>query len=274
MKKVLIFVFFISLSVSPSAFGQETADPVSEESQKDGKSSGRKKRKKKQESIPSVPQDSIVSDNSRVKDSLPPAQKYGLRFGVDLARLIRTSVDDEYTGFEVVGDYRIYRDFYIAGELGNETLEKITLPLETRTSGNYLKLGGDYNVYDNWYGMQNLITVGLRYGISNYSQELNRFRIATLDPVFGEDFRQSDLKVENLTSSWLEFIAGIKAELFQSNLYLGFSISLKRMLSEQSPDNFDNVFIPGFGKTNDFSRLGVGYNYTLTYLLPLYKKKK
>jgi hypothetical protein len=46
------------------------------------------------------------------------------------------------------------------------------------------------------------------------------------------------------------------------------------MGSETEPDNFGNVFIPGFNKTTDSSGIGVGYGYTLAYRVPLYKKNK
>ena len=49
-----------------------------------------------------------------VKDSTTIKLKYGLRIGLDIGKLIRTSIDDEYSGFEVSGDFRIKKHLYIA----------------------------------------------------------------------------------------------------------------------------------------------------------------
>ena len=54
------------------------------------------------------------------------------------------------------------------------------------------------------------------------------------------------------------------------SIYL-LNLQLKRKLSEVVPENFGNLYIPGFNRTYDFSQWGVGYGYTLTYLLPLFK---
>ncbi|WP_395076160.1 DUF6048 family protein, partial [Flavobacterium sp.] len=36
---------------------------------------------------------------------------------------------------------------------------------------------------------------------------------------------------------------------------------------------FDNLYIPGFNRTYD-GKFGVGWNYTISYFIPLYKSKK
>lgn len=51
------------------------------------------------------------------KDSTIHRQSYGLRVGVDLSKPVRTFLNDYYSGFELVADYRISKKFFIAGEL-------------------------------------------------------------------------------------------------------------------------------------------------------------
>ena len=67
------------------------------------------------------------------KDSIKIKEKYGLRVGGDVGKLIRSFVDDNYTGFEVSGDFRLKKHLYIGGELGTE--EKNT---KTKGLGNWL----------------------------------------------------------------------------------------------------------------------------------------
>ena len=38
------------------------------------------------------------------KDTVEHKQYYGLRLGIDLSRIINGSLDDNYTGFEIVAD--------------------------------------------------------------------------------------------------------------------------------------------------------------------------
>ena len=63
----------------------------------------------------------------------------------------------------------------------------------------------------------------------------------------------------------------MKVELF-NNLYLSLNLQLKRLISQDEPENFANLYIPGFNRTYDFSDFGVGYGYTISYLIPIFKK--
>ncbi|GAA3518154.1 DUF6048 family protein [Aquimarina addita] len=214
------------------------------------------------------------------RDTLPPAEKYGFRVGVDIGRLIRTvlsedndDTNDEYTGFEILGDYRIYKNYYLAAEIGNESLLRNEENISVEGAGSYARIGADYNAYNNWYGMQNSIYVGLRYGFSTFNQTLNSYKIFNNSDYFPVPVRNERIEVDSLTASWVEFILGIKVETFK-NLYLGANISLRRLLSEKTPDRFDNLFVPGFGRTNDYSSYNVGYTYSISYLIPFVKKKR
>ena len=51
-------------------------------------------------------------------------------------------------------------------------------------------------------------------------------------------------------------------------------MQLKARISEKSPDNFENLYIPGFGRTYDSSKVGTGFSYSISYLLPIYKKDR
>jgi hypothetical protein len=53
---------------------------------------------------------------------------------------------------------------------------------------------------------------------------------------------------------------------------MGFSLRLNQLVTNKKPNNFDNLYIPGFNKTYD-GTFGVGFNYTVSYFIPIYKKK-
>ena len=215
----------------------------------------------------------MAQNDSIVNDSIVYKLKYGLRLGGDLNKLVRSFVDDDFKGFEINADYRLTKNLYVAGELGTEEKISETDYLNTTTTGSYFKAGVDYNVYDNWFGMENMIYGGLRVGLASFKQEINSYKIYSTNQ-YWEPFTSSDSEeFSGLSAIWAELIVGIKAEVF-NNLYLGINAQLKTLLSDDKPDNFENIHIPGFNKTYDSGRIGVGFGYNISYLIPLYKKDK
>ena len=212
-----------------------------------------------------------ITGNAQVKDTTKIAQRYGLRVGVDLHRLSKSFYDKDYQGLEIVGDYRISKKFYIAGELGNEDKTTDDDRFNFTTKGTYFKAGFDYNAYENWLDMENMIYAGMRYGVSSFSQTLNTYTIYDPTNYYGENTVVSGEKFNGLTASWLEVVGGVKAKIL-NNFYLGFSVRLNYLVSNKKPDNFDNLYIPGFNRTYD-GKFGAGFNYTLSYMIPIYKKK-
>ena len=220
---------------------------------------------------------SLSGFSQEVKDSIPvKTERYGLRVGADIYRLARSFYDDNYQGFELVGDYRLTRKFYLAAELGNEKKRSDEDQLDFTTKGSYFKVGFDYNGYENWLDMENVISIGLRYGVSSFSQTLHSYKIFNPNPYFGEiPPIQSGEEFDGLTATWIEVVAGVKVEIF-NNLYVGFSARINRILSNKEPRNFANLYIPGFNRTYE-GDFGVGFNYTVSYFIPIYKsavKKK
>ncbi len=205
------------------------------------------------------------------KDSIPPkTERYGIRLGVDLFKLTRSFYEEDYRGLELVGDYRLTRKHYLAAEIGNENKTVDDTQLNFTTKGTYLKIGFDYNSYQNWLDMENIISVGLRYGVSSFSQTLNSYELYNPNHYFDEaPIVYPNEEYKGLSAQWIEVVAGMKAEVF-SNVFVGFSFRLNRMISQKQPANFENLYIPGFNRTynGDF---GVGFNYTVSYFIPLYK---
>ncbi len=198
-------------------------------------------------------------------------QRYGLRLGIDLHRLSKSLYDKEYTGLEFTGDYRLTKKYYIAGELGNENRTIDDDRFNFTTKGSYFKVGFDYNAFENWLDMENMIFVGMRYGVSSFNHQLNSYTIFDTSNYYGQNTQLSDRTFNGLSAQWVELLGGVKAELLD-NLYLGFSLKINYLVNEKKPENFDNLYIPGFNKTYD-GKFGAGFNYSLSYFIPIYKKK-
>lgn len=220
--------------------------------------------------------DSIPSETvtETVADSIKHKQKYGLRLGGDVSKLIRSFIDDDYKGFEINGDFRITKRWYLAGEIGTEEKTTQNDYLTATASGTYFKAGADYNAYDNWYGMHNMIYGGFRVAASTFSQTRDSFSSYSQDQYWSPQYSSTiSEKFSGLSAIWLEFIAGLKVEVLR-NLYLGANIQFKYVVSQDQPDNFENLYIPGYNKTYDSGKFGFGYGYNISYLIPIFKKNK
>ena len=200
-------------------------------------------------------------------------ERYGLRVGVDLHRLSKSFYDNNYRGLEIVGDYRLTKKFYVAGELGNEEKTVDDDRLNFTTNGSYFKVGFDYNAFENWLDMENMIYAGMRVGFSSFDHQVNSYKIYENNGnYYGQTIIAPGEKFSGQTASWVEIVGGVKAELF-NNLYMGFSVRLNYLISNKEPEGFANLYIPGFNRTYD-GKFGAGFNYTLSYFIPIYKKNK
>ncbi|MDB9782494.1 DUF6048 family protein [Winogradskyella sp.] len=211
----------------------------------------------------------------KAKDTLVYKQKYGLRIGADLSKLARTFLDDDYTGFELMGDYRLTKKMYLAGEIGNEERTLNNEVLSNTTKGSYFKAGIDINLFKNWLEMENLIYVGFRVGASTFSQTRNNYNLYNVNNQYWDEqiiINESE-EFSGLAAIWGEVQIGFKAEVF-TNLFAGLNVQLKFLGSETELDDYENLYIPGFNRTYDSSRFGAGFGFNIAYLVPIFKKDK
>ncbi|WP_299670147.1 DUF6048 family protein [uncultured Polaribacter sp.] len=214
---------------------------------------------------------------NKEKDTIIYKTKYGLRVGIDISRPIKAQFNGDYSGFEIVGDYRISKNFYAAAEIGYEENTSDEFMVSNSTSkGNYIRLGFNYNAYQNWLDMNNEIFVGYRYGFSLFDQTLNSYTPNVSDAIYGDYFpaatNTAPITASSLNAHWSELMLGVKAETL-NNLFVSFSISYKILMSVKEPDGFKTLYAPGFNRIFE-SNSGFGFNYTLSYLIPFSKKNK
>lgn len=202
---------------------------------------------------------------------------YALRAGIDLYKPIRTQFDEDFQGLEIVGDLKIGQRLYVASEIGSEKRTIQSEQLNFTTSGSYIKLGIDYNMFNNWVGLNNDIFIGFRLGRSIHSHTLNNYLVYITHhywdtPITTSGFANGER--ETLSTGWFEVIFGTKVEI-TPKLYLGMSIRMHRILTDQQPLNFGNLYVPGFNSVTDENKFGASFNYTITYSLPFrFRKSK
>lgn len=195
---------------------------------------------------------------------------YALRAGIDLVKPIRSSFDTNLQGIEIVGDLKLNRRLYIATEIGTEERTQQSELINFSTKGSYFKIGVDYNFFNNWKGMNNALYTGLRYARSIHTHTVNNYELYQLTQYLRQDpINQGYLtgEYEQLSNGWLELLFGTKVQLLP-NFYAGISARLHILINNPQPENFGNLYAPGFNKITEDNQFGAGFNYTLSYAFP------
>ena len=203
-------------------------------------------------------------------DTIYVKNKYGIRAGIDLSKQIRM-LTEEYNGLSLYGDIKIKERLFIVAELGNDQKTIETENINSKLSGSYIKTGFNYNLYNNLPGLNNEIYVGLRYSQSLFKNELIDYSIYNKDRFWNDQRILEYKEFDNLKSSWIEFVVGFNSEI-KNNLFMGLSLRLNRMLKQDIPENFTNLFIPGFNKVTENNNFGTGITYSIIYQIPIIKK--
>ena len=203
-------------------------------------------------------------------DTIYVKNKYGIRAGIDLSKQIRM-LTEEYSGLSLYGDIKIKERLFIVAELGNDQKTIETENINSKLSGSYIKTGFNYNLYNNLPGLNNEIYVGLRYSQSLFKNELIDYSIYNKNRFWNDQRILEYKEFDNLKSSWIEFVVGFNSEI-KNNLFMGLSLRLNRMLKQDIPENFTNLFIPGFNKVTENNNFGTGITYSIIYQIPIIKK--
>ena len=212
------------------------------------------------------------TDSTIVKKKLINIDK--LSIGIDLYNPIYSSINDDDLSYELITSLRILEDFSIASEIGSLDRYIEDENINFTSTGEYIKFGFDYNLFNNWVGMDNSIYLGIRFATSSFNNKIDSYTLRNPDSYWSNNVtgNYETINHSNQNAKWIELLVGIKVETIK-NIYLGISLRLNRLLSNTSPNNFNNLYIPGFNKVTDDNSWGSGFNYTLTYSIPLKKRK-
>ncbi|MBS9766769.1 MAG: hypothetical protein KGV44_04440 [Flavobacteriaceae bacterium] len=207
------------------------------------------------------------------KDSVSVIKKkYGIRVGADISQPIIALFEKgtEHKSVELIGDFRIKEKYYIAVELGYESKRTEEDFFSYSTKGSFLKMGANRNFYENWGEMNNEIFVGVRYATAFFNHTVHQYTPNVSNKYFPVEQKNTAMNFDGLSAHWAEFILGLKVETFK-NLFVGMNAQFKVLIYSKQPDNFRNIYIPGFRAVSD-NNLGFGFTYTISYLIPLLKK--
>ncbi len=198
-------------------------------------------------------------------------EKYGIRAGIDIQKIIKSATDNDYTGLSISGDIRLKESLYIFSELGNEEKIISNYYLNSTVKGTYLKFGVNFKL-NNDIRTQNIVYSGFNLGYSQFDQKINSYTIYNTNSIYwGESIITEAVNLTDLKAFWLELVFGLKTEIL-NNLFLGFELQLKNILKQNNKQGITNLYVPGFNRTYDSSNLGAGFSYSISYLIPVVKK--
>ena len=209
-------------------------------------------------------------ENPSQTDTLKIKEKYGIRFGIDLSKQVRMITED-YNGISLYGDLRIKERLFIVAEVGNDDKKIFNENINSKFRGSYLKAGFNYNFYNNPPGLENEIYFGFRFATSSFKSEVFDYLVYDFDKYWENGRIEDYSEYTDLSANWIELILGFNAKI-SKNIFMGASLRLNRMINQKSPENFGNLYIPGFNIVTEDNNFGTGITYTLTYRIPLVKK--
>ena len=197
-----------------------------------------------------------------VYEAMPQRQVF-VRVGYDLSRLALPYVRNNGShGFEVSADGEIAYNFFPTVEIGRQSLKRSSDSLRYSMSGDYFRVGLDYNVINYKHRLdRDIFFLGVRLGTSRFSHEAP---LAVVNGVLGTD--ECSIPKANLKATWGEAVVGLKGELVK-NLYMGVTVRAKMMFSHTSYKTMTPYIIPGFGK--GFYRFNAGLSYSILYAIPI-----
>lgn len=197
------------------------------------------------------------------KEEVPLYQ--GTSIGVEIAGLVSHFLGSDIMSSEVAVQANFKNRFLPVVEIGYGKADAINdgNDLHYKTSAPYFRIGMDYNVFHKKTHLPGYLYVGLRYGMSSFSYDVNGPDMT--DPNYGEiitlPYSYSGLKSN---ASWMEGVVGLKVKIYKG-FCMGWSVRYKMRMNVKGHENSIPWYVPGFGK-NASSSFNIMYN--LIYNLP------
>jgi len=198
------------------------------------------------------------------QDTIPVALK--IRLGLEVSGPIKYLINSDILNVEgfIAVDLNEKITASLAGGYLNYKYSQYNY--EYLVDGIFFRAGADFNILKinktkgNYYG-----GLGLRYGLSHYTYEVPSF--------YGENYwgkAESSIAPQSGWGHFVEFAPGVRADLFR-NIGIGWTINIRMLLYNTSPDDIKPIYLPGFGDTGKI--FSAGMSYFISWSIP-YKRIK
>lgn len=202
----------------------------------------------------------ILSEDK--EEELPFYQ--GLMVGVDVSGLVSKAFGSDAFSSEISIHANLKNRFFPVVEIGygkTDTTGEET-NIHYQTSAPFFRVGMDYNVFYKKPHLPGYFTVGLRYGFSSFTYDMQSPDL--VDPNWGHTSIPVTYNDVKSNAGWLELVLGMKTQVYK-DFYMGFTVRYRARQSMKKHENTEPYYIPGYGrgKTSNF-----GITYSLSYRLP------
>jgi hypothetical protein len=204
-------------------------------------------------------QKKIIESSDTIKTPL----YNGFMIQADIASVVTSALSNGVTySYEAGIQVDLKHKYYPVIELGFAGANKTTPEnIGFITNAPFGKIGIDFNILKKKKDSKptnNLFLMGVRLGMTNFNYKLTNVTIT--DNYWGGS--EVVLAGTNTTSKiWWEIVAGVRVEVVK-NIYMGWNVRIKNLLSQDAVGVVSPWYIPGFG-INTASNWG--FNYTIGY---------
>lgn len=188
----------------------------------------------------------------------------GLMVGVDVFGLASKAFGSDAMSTEVSVHANLKNRFFPVVEIGFGKTDAtgVETDIHYQTSAPFFRVGMDYNVFYKKPHLPGYFTVGLRYGFSSFSYDMQSPDL--VDPNWGHTSIPVVYDGVKSNAGWLELVLGMKTQVYK-DFYMGFTLRYRSRQSMKKHENTEPYYIPGYGrgKSSNF-----GITYSLSYRLP------
>lgn len=211
--------------------------------------------------------DSIITTNNTISkdDSIKTKKPFfnSFRIDLDVSPVITTFINNgEIYSYEAAIQTEIINKYYPIFEIGYAGAKTLTSSgINYNGNALFYRLGMDFNIVKSKIAKKtnnNFFLVGARLGYTNFDYNINSIQIQD-DYWGGSSTFEKTKKSSNL---WFEIAAGIRVELIK-NIYIGWNVRIKNMLTKEDLGEYKPWYVPGYGVYGDSSVWG--FNYLIGY---------
>ncbi len=185
-----------------------------------------------------------------------------VRFGVDVSYPVRMIFEPEMRQYEASVDFEFRKNWFLAMEGGIIDVGISRENFDYYSDGWFFRVGADFNILGRETLDDNdIVFFGIRYGYGKQAHGADN--VVVFDEYWGS--YTTSVERTGFDFHWGELAGGLKTELF-ANVFIGWSVRFKLILSGADHTPMQPYRIAGFGSGSN--KVAFGLNYSIFYRIP------
>lgn len=212
-------------------------------------------------------QNSIVGQSQKKVENLTDTTTtsklwQGLMVEVDVAPILKNLITkNDIFVYKTSFQANLKNRYFPVVELGFSDTKKQIKPVNFKGNGTFGKVGLDFNLLKNKISTKRLNN----YALGGVRLAYSRTSYSILNQIIEDEYWGSrwviDKNDQTAHKLWVEVVIGLRASIYK-NIYMGWNIRSKHMLTRDKSGKISSWYISGFG-VNDTSNWG--FNYIIGY---------